>query len=554
MTFDLHSVTDAHVGAVTAIRRASSHLALNIHFHSFVTDGIFLREEPDGPLVFRELPPPTDEEIADVASETCRRVRDILVRAGRWLEEETDVEDPLAEKSPGLADLYQASVMSAPFACSWNSSRVFQEQSLSPRIGAEINAGTAPTHDPRLRERWHPSCHLVAGNREAGIAGPAKLERRREGMFHIKNLMGHRATTVFLGLALCVSSPGARAQDDGVDDPELAAVTASPAEPDSQAGPVEAIGEDAAPLQEPGTEVEAAEAAVDPGEDPGTGEGIESTGPAPDLDDDPGTEPAAGTDEDLATLESLEAFEAADGTNEDPATREGPVEDPEVESEPGPLGTEEPAGEDSASTGEEVARLQNSQLTRPVTAGFLPDLSGALPGREESQLISDKKSLAGGSGDVEAVFEKNGRVGDLNWLLQYEKDYAPNASSYYRETMSSPDRKDIDGVKKWYDEQVKKNPAWDAQQRAKCLMQAVHDRYAGSNEHYKVEKNDKDAFKYVCRHHARLMYEAGKELGIDVDVRASGWGTSSHVYNYVTIDGRTFISDGFVQMLGEFKK
>ncbi len=33
---------------------------------------------------FRELPAPTDEEVTRVASETCRRTRDILVKRGLW--------------------------------------------------------------------------------------------------------------------------------------------------------------------------------------------------------------------------------------------------------------------------------------------------------------------------------------------------------------------------------------------------------------------------------------------------------------------------------------
>lgn len=56
----LRSVTLAHPGAVSVIQRASGHLALNVHFHSLVSDGVFIRDEPDGPLTFHELLPPTE--------------------------------------------------------------------------------------------------------------------------------------------------------------------------------------------------------------------------------------------------------------------------------------------------------------------------------------------------------------------------------------------------------------------------------------------------------------------------------------------------------------
>jgi hypothetical protein len=106
----LASVRDAHPGAVTAIQRVSGHLALNVHFHSLVTDGVFLRRRFEGPLEFVELPPPTPEEVTAIAWATCRRARRILERHGLWEDEGPGGEDALAATEPGLADLYQASV------------------------------------------------------------------------------------------------------------------------------------------------------------------------------------------------------------------------------------------------------------------------------------------------------------------------------------------------------------------------------------------------------------------------------------------------------------
>ena len=104
-------MTLAHPGAVTAIQRSSSHLALNIHFHSLVTEGVFVQEDPGGPAIFHELPPPTDEEIAQVASEVCTRTIALLKRKGRWHDDpEQDNEDRLAATEPAVAEAYQASV------------------------------------------------------------------------------------------------------------------------------------------------------------------------------------------------------------------------------------------------------------------------------------------------------------------------------------------------------------------------------------------------------------------------------------------------------------
>ena len=80
----LSSVAHAYPGAVTVIQRCSGNLGSNCHFHTLGTDGVFVCETPDGPVSFRELPPPTDEEIAAIATEVCCRARDILKRRGLW--------------------------------------------------------------------------------------------------------------------------------------------------------------------------------------------------------------------------------------------------------------------------------------------------------------------------------------------------------------------------------------------------------------------------------------------------------------------------------------
>ena len=82
----LKTLRAAHTGAVSVIQRGDSALRLNVHFHVLALDGVYVREEPDGPLVFHPLPAPTVDEVTDVASRTALRVQKILVRHGRSLD------------------------------------------------------------------------------------------------------------------------------------------------------------------------------------------------------------------------------------------------------------------------------------------------------------------------------------------------------------------------------------------------------------------------------------------------------------------------------------
>jgi len=76
-----------HTGVVTVVQRASSHLALNIHFHSLFTDGVYL-ESATGELTFHPLPPPSAEELKSLAQVICHRILRFLKRKGllgrRW--------------------------------------------------------------------------------------------------------------------------------------------------------------------------------------------------------------------------------------------------------------------------------------------------------------------------------------------------------------------------------------------------------------------------------------------------------------------------------------
>lgn len=81
--FGLESVDDAQTAAVTAVQRGSANLALNVHFHSLVPDGVFVRDD-SGQLVFRELPMPSLAEIAAIAWRACRKTLKALEKRGEW--------------------------------------------------------------------------------------------------------------------------------------------------------------------------------------------------------------------------------------------------------------------------------------------------------------------------------------------------------------------------------------------------------------------------------------------------------------------------------------
>jgi hypothetical protein len=73
-------------GTVTVIQRFGGALNLNVHFHTLVVDGVFVRE-PNGSLRFVAAKAPTDLEVEALLGVTRRRVLRLLVRRGLLCEE-----------------------------------------------------------------------------------------------------------------------------------------------------------------------------------------------------------------------------------------------------------------------------------------------------------------------------------------------------------------------------------------------------------------------------------------------------------------------------------
>ena len=102
-------IAGGQTGAVTAIQRVGSFANANLHFHTLVPEGVW-HERPDGSLGFHPLPPPTDEDVEEIAARVVGRIRRLLEsRDGDAVDDEPDalahaqaeaVQLPLAEPPP----------------------------------------------------------------------------------------------------------------------------------------------------------------------------------------------------------------------------------------------------------------------------------------------------------------------------------------------------------------------------------------------------------------------------------------------------------------------
>jgi hypothetical protein len=88
----LSTVKIVHPGAITVIQRAGTDLDANLHFHSLFTNGAFVRLAGAAELTFLEIPPPTDDDIADIAWGIAKAVRKVFWRMNCW-EDLPDQED-----------------------------------------------------------------------------------------------------------------------------------------------------------------------------------------------------------------------------------------------------------------------------------------------------------------------------------------------------------------------------------------------------------------------------------------------------------------------------
>ena len=84
-------------GAITFVQRFNSALALSLHLHTLLPEGVFVAAQgadPEARPRFVRLAPPTEEDVETVLKTIIKKVRRLLERRGR-LEADADPDDPL---------------------------------------------------------------------------------------------------------------------------------------------------------------------------------------------------------------------------------------------------------------------------------------------------------------------------------------------------------------------------------------------------------------------------------------------------------------------------
>jgi hypothetical protein len=160
------------IGAVTFVQRVDSSLRMNVHFHTLVLDGVYVRDDA-GPVRFRPLPSPTPDEVADVARGTYERLVCVLERHGRSLDglDDDDAPDELSQDQPALASCYAASLADRQLLGAEPGRRTRKlvepvrdvsgsDEALADIGGVNVHAG-API-DGRDRRRLERLCRYVA--------------------------------------------------------------------------------------------------------------------------------------------------------------------------------------------------------------------------------------------------------------------------------------------------------------------------------------------------------------------------------------------------------
>lgn len=143
--FGLASCKDAHPGAVTAVQRHGSAADLNVHFHSLVTDGVFITTKDKADPVFRAMRAPSQADLATISWDICKKSIAWLRQHDLWID--TDVsDDTLAQEQPLVA------------ACA--------AASLEGRVlfGARTGSGIVRLQDPRFARNASPPQSQSSGS------------------------------------------------------------------------------------------------------------------------------------------------------------------------------------------------------------------------------------------------------------------------------------------------------------------------------------------------------------------------------------------------------
>ena len=131
------------LGSVTCIQRFGDALNLNLHFHSYLPDGVFSRESDGAPVVFFALAPPTTADLDRLVERLWRRISKKLADLGAW---EPQLEDGL---DPERAELGR-SIGEQLVAFDPIDEGSFERKGLSAfRFGYSLHAGVAVAAEDR---------------------------------------------------------------------------------------------------------------------------------------------------------------------------------------------------------------------------------------------------------------------------------------------------------------------------------------------------------------------------------------------------------------------
>ena len=155
--FGLSSVEDAFTGMVTVIQRFDSALRLNVHFHTLVLDGVYVKSD-NGELRFLRLSRPSEDDVYEVARRTSKKVQAELAKRGRTSDRESNG-DGAGEIEPGLFACYDVAAR-APKKVMVDGHRMGKGEMAVVVDGFNVYAGDAI--DGRDRKRVERMCRYLA--------------------------------------------------------------------------------------------------------------------------------------------------------------------------------------------------------------------------------------------------------------------------------------------------------------------------------------------------------------------------------------------------------
>ena len=154
---------DGRGGAVAIVQRFGGAMNLNVHVHTLVMDGVFVRDGAS--LRFWPAPPLTDLDVAEVLATIVPRVGRLLDHRGLGENDDASGPDGWAEASPVLAGLAAASVQGR-FALGARAGRPVRRCGATREPDEWPNRGPRDGHARQDGFDLHAAVRVAAGERD----------------------------------------------------------------------------------------------------------------------------------------------------------------------------------------------------------------------------------------------------------------------------------------------------------------------------------------------------------------------------------------------------